>query len=59
MRKILYLIWHGFHILQAYIENLAREAYANWNSLEVLEGIGNETALLTQGVCIYTEVNSL
>lgn len=31
--------------LQTYIENLVREAYANWNSLEMVE-----TALLTQGI---------
>ncbi|KAH9778772.1 hypothetical protein KPL71_007455 [Citrus sinensis] len=30
-----------------YIENLVREAYSNWHSLEVVEGVSN--ALLTQG----------
>ncbi|KAJ0048950.1 hypothetical protein Pint_16507 [Pistacia integerrima] len=32
-----------------YIENLVKEAYLNWHSLEVVEGGLNETALLTQG----------
>ncbi|KAJ0106042.1 hypothetical protein Patl1_19153 [Pistacia atlantica] len=32
-----------------YIENLVKEAYINWHSLEVVEGSLNETALLTQG----------
>ncbi|KAL5544820.1 hypothetical protein UlMin_008604 [Ulmus minor] len=32
-----------------YIESLVRQAYARWNSLEVNDGIVNETALLTQG----------
>ncbi|CAK9145364.1 unnamed protein product [Ilex paraguariensis] len=35
--------------VQAYIESLIREAYANWNSLEKVYGLLNETALLTQG----------
>lgn len=34
---------------RAYIENLVRQAYANWNSLLEVEGVLNETALLTQG----------
>ncbi|XP_068306306.1 protein SAR DEFICIENT 1-like [Pyrus communis] len=37
------------NINRTYIENLAREAYVNWNSLEVVDGMLNETALLTQG----------
>lgn len=35
---------------QAYIENLVREAYANWNSLEEVDGLLTDTPLLlTQG----------
>ncbi|KAL1216837.1 Protein SAR DEFICIENT 1 [Cardamine amara subsp. amara] len=34
---------------QHYIKNLVRQAYANWNSLEVDENSMNEVALLTQG----------
>ncbi|KAF3438583.1 hypothetical protein FNV43_RR21346 [Rhamnella rubrinervis] len=35
---------------RACIENLVREAYANWNTLEEIENANvNETALLTQG----------
>ncbi|CAN6584889.1 unnamed protein product [Malus baccata var. baccata] len=37
------------NINRTYIENLVREAYANWNSLEVVDAPLNETALLTQG----------
>ncbi|KAL5815564.1 hypothetical protein ACOSQ4_026205 [Xanthoceras sorbifolium] len=36
-------------ISRTYIENLVREAYSNWYSLEEVEGIPNEPALLTQG----------
>ncbi|KAM5571200.1 protein SAR DEFICIENT 1 [Rosa sericea] len=32
-----------------YIENLVRQAHANWNSLEAVDTMSNETALLTQG----------
>ncbi|CAK9145365.1 unnamed protein product [Ilex paraguariensis] len=34
---------------KAYIESLVRDAYANWNSLEEVDGLLNETTLLTQG----------
>ncbi|KAB2609502.1 hypothetical protein D8674_012670 [Pyrus ussuriensis x Pyrus communis] len=37
------------NINRTYIENLVRQAYANWNSLEVVDAPLNETALLTQG----------
>ncbi|VVA32998.1 PREDICTED: calmodulin-binding [Prunus dulcis] len=36
-------------LIRTQIENLVREAYANWNSLEMVDAILNETALLTQG----------
>ncbi|XP_021810839.1 protein SAR DEFICIENT 1 isoform X2 [Prunus avium] len=36
------------NINRTYIENLVREAYANWNSLEMVDAVLNETALLTQ-----------
>lgn len=37
-------------MIKAYIENLVREAYANWNSLEEVDGLLTETPLLlTQG----------
>ncbi|KAI5330449.1 hypothetical protein L3X38_029847 [Prunus dulcis] len=35
-------------LIRTQIENLVREAYANWNSLEMVDAILNETALLTQ-----------
>ncbi|GMI75455.1 SAR Deficient 1 [Hibiscus trionum] len=31
------------------LENLVRQAYVNWSSLEEIEGISNEIGLLTQG----------
>ncbi|XP_022737153.1 protein SAR DEFICIENT 1-like [Durio zibethinus] len=34
---------------RAYLENLVRQAYVNWSSLEEIEGISNEIGLLTQG----------
>ncbi|KAJ9550676.1 hypothetical protein OSB04_014721 [Centaurea solstitialis] len=34
---------------RAYIEKFVEEAYQKWNSLEVVDGIVNETRLLTQG----------
>ncbi|KAE8726588.1 hypothetical protein F3Y22_tig00006613pilonHSYRG00078 [Hibiscus syriacus] len=34
---------------KAYFENLVRQAYANWSSLEEREEISNEIGLLTQG----------
>ncbi|OWM65127.1 protein SAR DEFICIENT 1-like [Punica granatum] len=34
---------------RAYIENMVRQAHANWSSLHEFEGLMNETALLTQG----------
>ncbi|GLT48889.1 hypothetical protein SLA2020_224790 [Shorea laevis] len=37
------------NINKAYVENLVRQAYANWHVLEEVEGVLNETALLTQG----------
>lgn len=37
------------NINRTYVENLVRQAYANWNSLMEVEGVVNETALLTQG----------
>ncbi|PQQ10721.1 protein SAR DEFICIENT 1 [Prunus yedoensis var. nudiflora] len=37
------------NINRTYIENLVREAYANWNSLEMVDAVLNDTALLTQG----------
>ncbi|KAK3225291.1 hypothetical protein Dsin_005153 [Dipteronia sinensis] len=36
-------------INRTYIEKLVRDAYSNWYSLEELEGLPNEPALLTQG----------
>ncbi|KAJ8536034.1 hypothetical protein K7X08_034435 [Anisodus acutangulus] len=33
----------------AYIHTLVKEAYANWNSLEEVDGLVNEPALLSQG----------
>ncbi|TXG51436.1 hypothetical protein EZV62_023960 [Acer yangbiense] len=36
-------------INRTYIEKLVREAYSNWYSLEEIEGLPNEPALLTQG----------
>ncbi|TYH41377.1 hypothetical protein ES332_D12G312700v1 [Gossypium tomentosum] len=36
-------------INRAYLENLVRKAYANWCSLEEIEGISDEIGLLTQG----------
>ncbi|EEF37530.1 calmodulin binding protein, putative [Ricinus communis] len=35
--------------IRGYIENLVRQAYANWSSLEVVVGVPNEISLLTQG----------
>lgn len=37
-------------LMQNYIENLVRQAHANWNSLEAVDTMSNETALLTQGI---------
>lgn len=37
------------NINRAYLEKLIREAYLKWNSLEEVDGLLNETALLTQG----------
>lgn len=37
-------------VMQNYIENLVRQAHANWNSLETVDTVLNETALLTQGM---------
>ncbi|GLU12989.1 hypothetical protein SLE2022_296400 [Rubroshorea leprosula] len=37
------------NINRSYVESLVRLAYANWHSLEEVEGALNETALLTQG----------
>ncbi|KAM7482981.1 hypothetical protein LguiB_007564 [Lonicera macranthoides] len=34
---------------RAYIEGWIKEAYLNWNSLEEIDGLVNEPALLTQG----------
>ncbi|CBI15483.3 hypothetical protein VitviT2T_025848 [Vitis vinifera] len=36
-------------INQAYVKSLVREAYINWNSLEEVDELLSETALLTQG----------
>lgn len=36
-------------IQKAYIQNLVKEAYTNWSSLEEVDGLVNEPALLTQG----------
>ncbi|MCD7451768.1 hypothetical protein HAX54_013416 [Datura stramonium] len=36
-------------IQKAYIQNLVKEAYANWTSLEEVDGLVDEPALLTQG----------
>ncbi|KAA3459752.1 protein SAR DEFICIENT 1 [Gossypium australe] len=36
-------------INRAYLENLVRKAYANWRSLEEIEGISDEIGLLTLG----------
>ncbi|KAK8599570.1 hypothetical protein V6N13_077489 [Hibiscus sabdariffa] len=45
-------LYHTTHNLsdinKAYLENLVRQAYANWSSLEEIEGISNEIGLLTQ-----------
>ncbi|XP_024963961.1 protein SAR DEFICIENT 1 [Cynara cardunculus var. scolymus] len=38
---------------RAYIEKLVEEAYQKWNSLEVVDGVMNETPLLTQGDMAY------
>ncbi|GLT42154.1 hypothetical protein SLA2020_411460 [Shorea laevis] len=37
------------NINRVYVESLVRQAYANWHSLEEVEGVLNEIALLTQG----------
>ncbi|KAK3021008.1 hypothetical protein RJ639_046038 [Escallonia herrerae] len=34
---------------RAFIENLVKDAYTNWNSLEEVDGMSNEPSLLTQG----------
>lgn len=44
---------HIFLSFQAYIETLVKQAYTNWYSLEVMEGVTNETPLLTQGIYIH------
>ncbi|TYI64057.1 hypothetical protein E1A91_D09G060300v1 [Gossypium mustelinum] len=36
-------------INRSYVEDLVRQAYVNWSSLEEIEGISNEIGLLTQG----------
>ncbi|MBA0857464.1 hypothetical protein Goshw_012812, partial [Gossypium schwendimanii] len=36
-------------IRKSYVEDLVRQAYVNWSSLEEIEGIPNEIGLLTQG----------
>lgn len=36
-------------IQKAYIQNYVKEAYANWSSLQEVDGLVNEPALLTQG----------
>lgn len=36
-------------IQKAYIQNLVKEAYTNWSSLEEVDGLVNEPVLLTQG----------
>lgn len=40
---------------KAYIQNLVKEAYAKWNSLEQVEGLVNEPALLTQGEALVDQ----
>lgn len=35
--------------IRTYLEELVRQAYANWDSLEVVDEVLNETSLLTQG----------
>lgn len=41
--------------MQPYIENLVRQAHANWNSLEAVDTMMNETALLTQGILKFIQ----
>lgn len=41
--------------MQTYIENLVRQAHANWNSLEAVDTMMNETALLTQGILKFIQ----
>ncbi|XP_022735435.1 protein SAR DEFICIENT 1-like isoform X1 [Durio zibethinus] len=45
----IYPIHNLNNINRAYLENLVRQAYVNWSSLEEIEGISNEIGLLTQG----------
>ncbi|CAN4088816.1 unnamed protein product [Withania somnifera] len=40
---------------KVYIENYVKEAYANWSSLEEVDGLMNEPALLTQGEAIVDQ----
>ncbi|CAN4086679.1 unnamed protein product [Withania somnifera] len=42
-------------IQKVYIENYVKEAYANWSSLEEVDGLVNEPALLTQGEPIVNQ----
>uniref|UniRef100_A0A5B7BZI9 Uncharacterized protein n=1 Tax=Davidia involucrata TaxID=16924 RepID=A0A5B7BZI9_DAVIN len=42
---------------RAYIENLVRNAYVNWKSLEEVDAILNETPLLTQGEIVEPNQN--
>ncbi|KAK9021930.1 hypothetical protein V6N11_011892 [Hibiscus sabdariffa] len=44
----LYLTHNLSGINKAFLENLVRQAYANWSSLEEIE-VSNEVGLLTQG----------
>ncbi|XP_009601568.1 protein SAR DEFICIENT 1-like [Nicotiana tomentosiformis] len=42
-------------IQRGYIQNLVKEAYANWSSLEEVDGRVNEPALLTQGETVVDQ----
>lgn len=45
----------GAIYMQTFIENLVRQAHANWNSLEAVDTMMNETALLTQGILKFIQ----
>lgn len=42
-------VYFGFENFQGYIENMVKNAYANWNSLQEVDGQLSQTPLLTQG----------
>ena len=45
---------NGYILLQLYIKRLARQAYSQWDLLEVVERKANEVPLLTQGNLKYS-----